>query len=237
MLALPVYSYSLVTAQQQDALLPLWLSLCSSPRAPSQSARFAGRWHRWRLPASGSCLWGDPCGGGVLSSFGKAAGKGSTGFGLGVAHNEGGRKEEAGPLASSPGPKSEPATLTILTVPCSLSSAASRTSPLGCPRGGMIVPALLTSKVRHGVAVSLLRSHAGSQPHHGKRAFQHSPSKTCCSVLILQDWLYIKHSECTSGGLSSSPLTHLQQHQKYAAVAWKQFRSDTALIRGFRHLL
>lgn len=41
------------------------------------------------------------------------------------------------------------------------------------------------------------------------------------ALLILQVWHYVKHSQCTSGRLSSSPLTHLQQHQKYAAVAWK----------------
>lgn len=41
------------------------------------------------------------------------------------------------------------------------------------------------------------------------------------ALLILQVWHYVKHSQCTSGRLSSSPLTRPQQHQKYAAVAWK----------------
>lgn len=80
----------------------------------------------------------------------------------------------------------------------------------------------------------------GANHGRGMSAFQHSSSETCCSVLVLQDWHYVKHSECTSGGLSSSPLSHLQQHQKYAAVAWRQFRPDPALFTaagGFRHLL
>lgn len=55
------------------------------PKVPG----LAGRWHRRWLPASGSCLWGHPCGGGMLSSFGKTTGEGNTGFGLGVTHNEG----------------------------------------------------------------------------------------------------------------------------------------------------
>lgn len=113
----------------------------------------------------------------------------------------------------------------------SLSCAASRISLLGCPRGEWLF--LLYRQVNWGMEGLWACSGAiqAANHSHGKSAFQHSSSETCCSLLILQDWHYIQHSECTSGGLSSSPLTHLQQHEKYAAVAWKQFRSDTALIR------
>lgn len=173
---------------------------------------------KWLIPTGvthGVVRW-------MLSSFGKTAGKGNAGLGLGVTRNEGWRQEEAGALVNSPGPKSEPATTHkphCAMLHWALQSAGS--VPWAAPGGKIISPVLQTRKPRHKEAVSCSGATQRANHSHGRSAFKHSFSETCCSVLILQVWHYVKHSQCTSGGLSSSPLTHLQQHQKYAAVAWK----------------
>lgn len=89
--------------------LPQQLPPSSPTHVPKRRAPQVGQ-HQRQLPAPGSSPWGHSWGGGMLNSFGKPVGKGNAGLGLDVARNEEQRKEEAGALANSPDPKSEPAT-------------------------------------------------------------------------------------------------------------------------------
>lgn len=122
--------------------------------------------------------------------------------------------------------------LTNPTVPCFTKLYSQQDQSSGLPHGGISF-SCFTRQGNRGMerlqACSSITQ--GANHSHRSSAFQHSSSETPCFVLIFQVWHYVKHSQCTSGGLSSSPLTHLLQHQKCAAVAWKSFRSVTALIR------
>ena len=129
-LALPRYRYLLATAQHCDAL-PWQQPLSSPPHVPKCRVSQWGSTDGGCLqaPRSHQC---HPQGGGMLSSFGQTAGKGNSGLGLGVTHNQGWRKEEAGALA----PNLSQLLLTNPTMPCFTVLCSQQHQSPGPPQGG-----------------------------------------------------------------------------------------------------